>query len=52
MTFTVRQLHPLFAAELEGLDLRDVDDSTVVEFKRAMGRYGVCVVHHDRPLTE
>jgi alpha-ketoglutarate-dependent 2,4-dichlorophenoxyacetate dioxygenase len=52
MSFTARQLHPLFAAELDGLDLRDVDDATLAAFKAAMARYGVCVVRHDRPLTD
>jgi alpha-ketoglutarate-dependent 2,4-dichlorophenoxyacetate dioxygenase len=52
MGFTVRPLHPLFAAELDGLDLRDVDEATLAAFRKAMGRYGVCVVHHDRPLTD
>jgi alpha-ketoglutarate-dependent 2,4-dichlorophenoxyacetate dioxygenase len=41
----------LFAAELDGLDLRRLDDSAIAEFKAAMARYGVCAVHHREPLT-
>jgi alpha-ketoglutarate-dependent 2,4-dichlorophenoxyacetate dioxygenase len=51
MSFTIRQLHPLFAAELNGLDLRRVDERTLAEFKAAMARYAVCAAHHDEPLT-
>lgn len=52
MTITARPLHPLFAAELSGIDLRrPVDDATLAEFIAAMNTYAVCVVHHDRPLT-
>lgn len=52
MTIAARPLHPLFAAELSGIDLRrPVDTATLAEFIAAMSRYAVCVVRHDRPLT-
>jgi alpha-ketoglutarate-dependent 2,4-dichlorophenoxyacetate dioxygenase len=52
MALTVERLHPLFAAELSGIDLREaVDDALVREFRAAMAEYAVCVVHHDTPPT-
>jgi alpha-ketoglutarate-dependent 2,4-dichlorophenoxyacetate dioxygenase len=52
MPITARPLHPLFAAELSGVDLRQVDDAALGEIVAAMARYGVCVIAHDRPLTD
>jgi alpha-ketoglutarate-dependent 2,4-dichlorophenoxyacetate dioxygenase len=53
MTISARPLHPLFAAELSGIDLRDAaDPAALAGFVAAMNRYAVCVVHHDRPLTD
>jgi len=52
MPITVTPLHPLFAAEISGVDLRAVDDATFAEILAALGKYAVCVVHHDTPLTD
>jgi alpha-ketoglutarate-dependent 2,4-dichlorophenoxyacetate dioxygenase len=44
MTLTAKPLHPQFAAEISGIDLRQpVDASTLREAVAAMDRYGVCV---------
>lgn len=52
MTLTVTPLHKLFAAEISGVDLRRVDEPALAAIKAALDRYGVCVVHHDEPLTD
>jgi len=52
MSLTVTQLHPLFAAEISGVDLRHVDAATLAEIIGALNRYGVCLVRHDVPLTD
>jgi alpha-ketoglutarate-dependent 2,4-dichlorophenoxyacetate dioxygenase len=52
MSFTVTPLHPLFAAEISGVDLRRVDDATLAEIIGALNRYAVCVIHHDEPLSD
>lgn len=52
MPVTVTPLHPLFAAEISGVDLRAVDDAAFAEILTALGRYAVCVVPHDEPLTD
>ncbi len=52
MALSIHQLHPLFACEIAGVDLRDVDEPTLGEIVAAMDRYAVAVVHHDRPLTD
>jgi alpha-ketoglutarate-dependent 2,4-dichlorophenoxyacetate dioxygenase len=53
MSLTTRPLHPLFAAELIGVDLRQpMDDATLKDILRAMGQFAVGVVHHDRPLSD
>ena len=45
MHLVVRPLHPLFAAELRGLDLdRDIDLETQQAIEHAMDEYAVCVV--------
>jgi len=47
MDIAVRQLHPLFAAEVKGADLsRDVDLATRNAIERAMDAYAVCVLPH------
>lgn len=52
MELEATPLHPLFAAEVVGIDMREaVDDARLAAFIRAMDRYGVCVVRHDTPLT-
>jgi alpha-ketoglutarate-dependent 2,4-dichlorophenoxyacetate dioxygenase len=53
MPLTAKPLHPLFAAEISGLDLRsDLDDGAAADVIDAMDRYAVCVVHHDAPLSD
>jgi alpha-ketoglutarate-dependent 2,4-dichlorophenoxyacetate dioxygenase len=53
MALTATPLHALFAAEISGLDLRrPVGDADLAAFLAAMARHGVCVVHHDAPLTD
>ena len=53
MTISARPLHPLFAAELAGIDLRDeIGETTLGEIIRAMDEFAVCVVDHDTPLTD
>jgi alpha-ketoglutarate-dependent 2,4-dichlorophenoxyacetate dioxygenase len=53
MALTARPLHPLFAAELSGLDMAEPPDpATLGEFIAAMDRYAVCVCHNPRPLTD
>lgn len=52
MTITARPLHPIFAAALEGIDLRqEIDAATLARFLARMDRYAVCVVDHETPLT-
>lgn len=44
MALTVHPLHPLFAAELRGVDLtRAIDDATFEQIRRASESYGVIV---------
>ncbi|MFM9888417.1 MAG: TauD/TfdA dioxygenase family protein [Burkholderiales bacterium] len=53
MHVTANPLHPVFAAELIGVDLADrLSQGEVAAVLDAMDRYAVCVVHHDRPLTD
>ena len=53
MALSAQPLHPLFAAELSGIDLRDEPDAATLEaFLAAMDAFAVCVVRHDRPLTD
>ncbi len=53
MPLTVKPLHPLFAAEVSGIDLRrKIDRADVIDFIRAMDAYAVCVVRHETPLTD
>ena len=52
MTLRARPLHPLFAAEISGLDLRRVEDEqTLVELRAAMDAYAVCVFR-DQPFDD
>jgi len=45
MTLATKPLHPLFAAELRGVDLgRDIDPATERAIEQAMDRYAVCVL--------
>jgi len=48
-----RPLHPLFAAEVSGLDLaRPVPAEDVAAFRRLMDEYAVAVIRHARPLDD
>ena len=52
MALRIRPLHPLFAAEASGLDLRrPLERETVREIQAAMDRYAV-LVWHDQPFSE
>src|SRR5580704_11372062 len=45
MDLAVRPLHPLFAAEIRGVDLsRDIDRKTRHALAHAMDQYAVCVL--------
>lgn len=53
MALTGNPLHPVFAAELHGIDFsRRLTDAGVTDVLDAMDRYAVCVVHHDRALSD
>jgi alpha-ketoglutarate-dependent 2,4-dichlorophenoxyacetate dioxygenase len=52
MAITVRQLHPLFCAEIEGVDTgASVDEGTFAEIRAAMDEYSV-LIFHDQSLTD
>src|SRR5215212_3600481 len=52
MTLSLKPLHPLFAAEASGVDLRRaLDPDTVGEIDAAMDKYGV-LVFRGQPLNE
>ncbi|KAK8029616.1 hypothetical protein PG993_010907 [Apiospora rasikravindrae] len=42
-TINVKELHPTFAAEVTGVDFRDVSEEQFAEILTAMAKYGVCV---------
>jgi alpha-ketoglutarate-dependent 2,4-dichlorophenoxyacetate dioxygenase len=45
MDLAIRQLHPLFAAEIRGVDLsRDIDSKMQQAIEHAMDDYAVCVI--------
>lgn len=49
MGIVATQLHPLFAARLEGVDMRRPGDAALVrELVSMMDRYAVCAVGHDQ----
>lgn len=51
MPLAIRPLHPLFAAEISGVDLaRDAGEETIAAIQRAIESYGV-LVFHDQSLT-
>ena len=53
MTLQARQMHPLFAAEITGFDMRrDTDPASVAALVDALNEYAVCSVMHDAPLTD
>lgn len=52
MTLQARKLHPLYAAEIAGIDMRrDTDAGSVAALIDALNDYAVCVVPHDAPLS-
>ena len=52
MSLSIEPLHPLFAARIGGIDMRQpASPGLVAEFVAAMSTYAVGVVGHDRPLT-
>ena len=52
MTIGIEALHPLYAARLTGVDIRQpIDDATMTEVRAALARYAVCVIGHDQPPT-
>ncbi len=53
MALTATPLHPLFAAELSGIDIRKpLDRAAVAEIEAAFRRYGVSVFRNDPPLSD
>lgn len=47
MAITTRQLHPLFCAEIDGVDTgQPMDDATFAEIRAAFEEYSVLVFHH------
>jgi len=51
MTLELEPLHPLFAAQASGVDLRALEPAALAEIDAAMDRYAV-LVFRDQPLTE
>ncbi len=52
MALTFRKLHPHFAAEVRGVELRAAhDEATLDAIRRGMDEYAV-LVFHDQPLTD
>lgn len=51
MALRLEPLHPVFAAQASGVDLRELDDASVADIDAAMDRYAV-LVFRDQPLTE
>ena len=51
MSFTVRRLHPHFAAEITGVYLRDLDGPTFAQLRDAFEEHSV-LVFHDQHLTD
>jgi alpha-ketoglutarate-dependent 2,4-dichlorophenoxyacetate dioxygenase len=45
MAVAIRQLHPLFVAEVDGVDLSRLDDATRDQINAAIDRYSVLVFH-------
>jgi alpha-ketoglutarate-dependent 2,4-dichlorophenoxyacetate dioxygenase len=52
MTVSIRQIHPVFAGEVSGIDCaRPLSDAEVAAIEAGMDEYGV-LVFHDQPLTD
>ncbi len=53
MTLSLQMLHPLYGAEIAGIDLRDeFSDAQMAEIVAALEEYAVAVVRHATPLTD
>ncbi|HUK59639.1 MAG TPA: TauD/TfdA family dioxygenase [Stellaceae bacterium] len=53
MTLSATPLHPLFAAELSGIDMRrPLEGAALDGVIAAMDRYAVCVIRNERPLSD
>ena len=53
MALSARALHPLFGAEIEGIDLSGpLKAGEIAEFREIMDRYAVGVIRHARPLGD
>jgi len=50
-TLQARPLHPLFAGELTGVDVRALDDRGLAELRALMDRYAVLVIR-EQPFTD
>jgi alpha-ketoglutarate-dependent 2,4-dichlorophenoxyacetate dioxygenase len=50
MTLSIRRLHPRFAAEITGVDLRRVDEPTFAAIRAALEEHSV-LVFHDQPWS-
>ena len=49
MAITIKQLHPLFAAEVNGVQLSpDLDDAVIAELNDAIDKYSVLVFHDQK----
>jgi len=51
MALEARPLHPLFAGELTGVDVRRLDDAGIAQVRRLMDRFAVLVVR-EQPLDD
>ena len=51
MGITVRRLHPHFAAEIQGVNLRDVDEPTFAQIRAAFEEHSV-LVFHDQHVSD
>jgi alpha-ketoglutarate-dependent 2,4-dichlorophenoxyacetate dioxygenase len=50
MTLSIEPLHPLYAARINGVDIRElVSSSDLQAIKQALAKYVVCVIGHDEP---
>ena len=45
-------LHPVFAAEVSGVDLRNLSQADIHAIVGAINQYGVLVFHNDTPLSD
>ena len=53
MPISARALHPLFGAEIAGIDLSGpLKPGEIADFRGVMDRYAVGVIRHARPLTD